>query len=64
MIEVRQTEIFSKWLRALRDRRARVRIQARIDRFEAGNSGDIKPVGGGVLGNAYRLWAGLPSIFC
>ena len=62
MIEVRQTEIFSKWLRALRDRRARVRIQARIDRFEAGNSGDIKPVGGGVFemridyGPGYRVY--------
>lgn len=62
MIEVRQTEIFSKWLRALRDRRARVRIQARIDRLVAGNSGDIKPVGGGVLemridyGPGYRVY--------
>ena len=62
MIEIRQTEVFSKWLRALRDRRARVRIQARIDRFEAGNSGDIKAVGGGVLemridyGPGYRVY--------
>ena len=27
MVEVRQTEVFSKWLRELRDRQARPRIQ-------------------------------------
>lgn len=48
MIEVRQTELFSKWLRGLRDRLARVRIQARVDRMQAGNAGDVKPVGEGV----------------
>ena len=48
MIEVRQTETFSKWLMKLRDLRARARIQARIDRLELGNAGDVKPVGEGV----------------
>lgn len=48
MIEVRQTETFSKWLLNLRDLRARARIQARIDRVELGNAGDVKPVGEGV----------------
>jgi putative addiction module killer protein len=48
VIEVRQTEIFARWLANLRDRRARRRIQARIDRLEVGNPGDTKSVGGGV----------------
>lgn len=62
MIEVRQTEVFSKWLRGLRDRLARVRIQARIDRMQDGNAGDVKPVGDGIsemrinYGPGYRVY--------
>ena len=62
MIEVRQTEIFTRWLANLRDRRARTRIQARIDRLELGNPGDAKAVGGGVsemridYGPGYRVY--------
>lgn len=48
MIEVRRTEEFSEWLRELRDRQARARIQVRIGRIEEGNFGDAKVVGGGV----------------
>ncbi len=48
MIEVRQTDIFVKWLLGLRDAKARARIYARIDRLEMGNPGDVKPVGEGV----------------
>ena len=62
MIEIRQTEIFSKWFRGLRNRLARVRIQARIDRFEMGNAGDVRSVGEGVsemridYGPGYRVY--------
>ncbi len=62
MIELRQTEMFSKWLMKLRDLRARARIQARIDRLELGNAGDVKPVGEGVsemridYGPGYRVY--------
>ena len=62
MVEVRQTEAFSKWLRGLRDLHARARIQARIDRLELGNFGDAKPVGHGVSelridhGPGYRVY--------
>ena len=62
MIEVRQTEVFAKWLVGLRDLRARARIQARIDRLESGNAGDAKPVGEGVsemridYGPGYRIY--------
>jgi len=62
MIELRQTENFIRWLRRLRDRRARVRIQLRIDCLELGLSGDAKPVGEGVselrikYGPGYRVY--------
>jgi putative addiction module killer protein len=62
MIEVRQTVIFARWLAGLRDDRARARIQARIDRLEIGNPGDVKPVGESVLemridyGPGYRVY--------
>ena len=62
MIEIRQTEIFSKWFATLRDIRARARIQTRIDRLEAGNAGDVRSVGEGVsemkidYGPGYRVY--------
>lgn len=62
MIEVRQTPAFSTWLHALKDVRARARINARIDRLSFGNLGDVKPVGGGVselrieYGPGYRVY--------
>ena len=62
MIEIRQTEFFSKWLRGLRDRQARARIQTRIDRLQLGLAGDVKPVGEGVselridYGPGYRIY--------
>ena len=61
-MEVRQTELFARWITSLRDRRARDRIQARIDRLEIGNPGDVKPVGEGVsemridYGPGYRVY--------
>jgi putative addiction module killer protein len=62
MIEVRQTEIFANWFESLKDRRAKARIQARIDRLELGNFGDVAPVGEGVselrihYGPGYRVY--------
>jgi len=62
MIEIRKTEIFTKWFEGLKDRRAKVRIQARIDRIEMGNFGDVAPVGEGVselrifYGPGYRVY--------
>jgi putative addiction module killer protein len=49
MIDMKKTDIFVQWLDELRDIRARARIQARIERLAAGNPGDVKPVGDGVL---------------
>ena len=62
VIEIRQTEAFAAWFRNLRDRRARARIQVRIDRLSLGNPGDAKPVGEGVselridYGPGYRIY--------
>jgi len=62
VIEIRQTEVFAAWFRKLRHRRARARIQVRIDRLSLGNPGDSKPVGEGVselridYGPGYRVY--------
>ncbi len=62
MVEVRQTESFARWFRKLRDRRARARIQVRIDRLALGLAGDVRPVGEGVAelrinyGPGYRVY--------
>ena len=62
MFEIRKTEIFDKWFINLRDRRAKARIQARIDRARFGNFGDVSPVGEGVsemrifYGPGYRVY--------
>lgn len=62
MIEIRKTDLFAQWLDALRDLRARARIQARIERLSAGNPGDVEPVGEGVselrinYGPGYRVY--------
>ena len=48
MIDVRRTGEFDRWLRDLRDLRARSRILVRIDRLSAGNPGDVRPVGSGL----------------
>ena len=56
------TALFDRWFEHLRDRKAAARVQARIDRAEAGNLGDCRPVGGGVsemridYGQGYRVY--------
>lgn len=62
MKEIRKTAIFTKWFNSLKDRRAKARIQARIDRVELGHFGDSEPVGEGVselrifYGPGYRVY--------
>lgn len=48
MFTVRQTEEFVEWLDGLKDKRAQVRIAARLRRVEAGNLGDWQPIEGDV----------------
>lgn len=62
MVTIRETKIYSRWFGALRDRKARARIQTRLDRLQLGLLGDVKPVGEGVLelridyGPGYRVY--------
>lgn len=62
MFSVRLTKQFQDWLDGLKDRRAQVRIAARLRLAEAGNLGDWKVVGGEVsemrvvFGPGYRLY--------
>jgi len=62
MLEIRQTEEYSRWFKSLRDRQARARINVRIRRLSLGNPGDVKPAGGGVselridYGPGYRVY--------
>jgi putative addiction module killer protein len=62
VVEVRQTDTFVTWFTNLKDRKAKARIQARIDRMELGNFGDVAPVGEGVselrihYGPGYRVY--------
>ena len=40
MMEIRKTVLFDKWMKSLRDRRAKARIEVRIRRLSLGNPGD------------------------
>lgn len=63
MIEVRQTELFAKWLRGLKDHKAKVAVAARLRRFEGGLFGDAKSVGKGVLEARIHISAGYRIYF-
>lgn len=62
MIEIRQTEVYARWFKRLRDRQARVRIDSRLRRLSLGNPGDVRSVGEGVselridYGPGYRVY--------
>jgi putative addiction module killer protein len=62
VLEIRETETFSSWLRSLRDSQARARIAARVRRLAFGNPGDVRPVGEGISelrihhGPGYRVY--------
>ena len=43
MLEIYKTEEFARWFKKLKDRNAKARIQARIDRMELGHFGDVEP---------------------
>lgn len=61
-VTVLKSATFDKWLRRLRDPRARARIAARIRRLSLGNPGDVQPVGDGIselridYGPVYRVY--------
>jgi putative addiction module killer protein len=55
---------YDKWFRSLRDKRIQSRIITRLGQVQAGNLGDYKSVGGGVIelridaGPGYRIYCG------
>ena len=62
MFTVLQTEAFVDWLDRLQDKKAQIRITARLRQAEAGSLGDWQPVEGEVsemrvhFGPGYRLY--------
>ncbi|MDP2792883.1 MAG: type II toxin-antitoxin system RelE/ParE family toxin [Sulfurisoma sp.] len=63
MLEIRKSDTYEQWFRKLKDRQARVRINARIRRVEeSGHFGDVKPAREGVSemridhGPGYRIY--------
>lgn len=62
LIEVRKTPEFVRWVSRLRDDRAEIRINSRLDLLAIGHQGDHKPVGEGVYelrihyGPGYRVY--------
>lgn len=62
MTALRRTDEFARWLRGLRDLRAKAIVQARVERLICGNPGDVRPVGAGVselrinFGPGYRVY--------
>ena len=54
--------MFDRWFDALRDKRARARIQVRIDRLQLGNPGQVASIGDGIsemkidYGPGYRVY--------
>ncbi|MDR0670173.1 MAG: type II toxin-antitoxin system RelE/ParE family toxin [Treponema sp.] len=61
-MKIRESGIYKKWIKNLRDERARYRINARIERLKQGNPGNVKPAGEGVseiridYGPGYRVY--------
>lgn len=62
MYRLQQTDVFSKWLKGLRDSKAKARILAKLESLRLGNFGDTKALGGGIqelrihIGLGYRIY--------
>ncbi len=50
MYSIEKTKVFDKWIRKLKDQRAKAKVLFRIQRIEEhGNFGDCEPVGQGII---------------
>ena len=62
MMELFETSTFTQWLNDLKDRRAKAKIVARLQRLVNGLTGDSEPVGDGIselrihYGKGYRVY--------
>lgn len=62
MIEIIKSDTFDRWLRKLRDPKAKARVEMRIRRLSLGNAGDVQPIGEGLsemriaYGPGYRVY--------
>jgi len=62
MLNIRTTDTFDAWFDCLKDRMAKRRIQARIDRLALGNPGDTNSAGAPIIelridhGPGYRVY--------
>lgn len=62
MIEIKQTDAYRKWFGALKDTKAKARINLNIRKLTLGNDGNVRSVGGGVFevkidqGPGYRVY--------
>ena len=62
MFTIRQTEEFVAWLDEIKDKKAQIRIAARLRQAEAGSLGDWQPIEGELsemrvhYGPGYRLY--------
>ena len=60
--KITSTVVFNRWLAKVKDRQAVKAIALRLARVEAGNLGDIEPVGGCIsemrifVGKGYRIY--------
>ena len=48
MFHVRHTDVFAKWLKGLKDAKAKARILVRLESVRIGNLGDTKTIVEGV----------------
>jgi putative addiction module killer protein len=62
MKHLEKTREYQDWFTSLSDKLVKARIQARIDRLQDGNAGDVAPVGEGVselrlhFGSGWRVY--------
>lgn len=62
VLEILKSATFDSGFPVFKDRQARARNAARIDRLAIGNPGDVKPVGSGV--SEIRIDYTAPAIEC
>jgi putative addiction module killer protein len=62
LVEILRSATFDRWLKQLRDWRAKALVEMRIRRLGLGNAGDVSPIGGGLSemridhGPGYRVY--------